>query len=144
MGDRQTCGTQHRLLDRDDILKISCSVRRAGYPAYTSLSLALEDLESKICTLDNRLYVHNNLSLEYRLYLSILLSSVAASPTTEYSSGILPIVEYTGSSGEEAPRREDPLCDDPLCEDPLCIDPLCVETLCEDPLCDDTLCVETL
>ena len=59
--DRQTCGTQHRLLDRDDILEINNSVRRAGYPAYTSLGLALEDVKSETCTLGNWLYVQNNI-----------------------------------------------------------------------------------
>ena len=50
-----------KLLDRDDILSISYSVRRACFPVYTSLSPALEYLEAKICTLGNRLYVQNNL-----------------------------------------------------------------------------------
>ena len=51
MGDRPAnVQNSAKLLDRDDILKISYSVRRAGYPAYISLILALEDLESEICT----------------------------------------------------------------------------------------------
>ena len=60
-----------KLLDRDDILKISYSGRRAGFQMYASLSLALE---SEICTRDNRLYVQNDLSLEYGSYLATLLS----------------------------------------------------------------------
>ena len=73
------CGTQHRLLDRDDILKISYSGRKAAVTQRTHLeSLALEELESVICTLDNRHYVQNN--FEYRLSLAILLSYVASPP----------------------------------------------------------------
>ena len=72
--DRQMGGTQHRLLDRDDILKISYSVRKAGNPAYTSLSpLPWRTWRSEICTLSNRLYLQNNLYFEYRLCLAILL-----------------------------------------------------------------------
>ena len=57
-----------KLLDKDDILKISYFVRRASYPAYESPGPHREG--SDMCTLGNRLYTRNNLSLEYRLYLA--------------------------------------------------------------------------
>ena len=65
--DQKTYRTQHRLLDRHNISKISSSVRRADYPAYTSLGIVLEELR-------------NNLSLGYRLYLATLRRYVTSPP----------------------------------------------------------------
>ena len=59
-----------KLLDRDDILKINYSMRRAGYLAYKSLTPGLPVQGSEMCTLGKRLYEQNNLSLEYCLYLA--------------------------------------------------------------------------
>ena len=59
-----------KLLDRDDIFKISYSVRRAGFPVCESLSpgpAGPPGQGSEMCTLENRLYVQNNLTLEYCL-----------------------------------------------------------------------------
>ena len=53
-----------QLLYRDDTLKISYSVRKTSYPAYTSLTPGPPGQGSELCTLDNRLYVQNNLSLK--------------------------------------------------------------------------------
>ena len=51
--DRYVDPNPAKLLDSDDILKISYCVRRARYPAYTSLSLALEDQEPEMDVLVN-------------------------------------------------------------------------------------------
>ena len=46
------------LLDRDDVISISELIRKASFPAYKSLTLALE---SEISTLVNWVYVLDNL-----------------------------------------------------------------------------------
>ena len=46
-----------KLPDRDDILQICYSVRRAGYPAYKYLTPGPLGQGSEMCTLGNRLYV---------------------------------------------------------------------------------------
>ena len=46
---REDRGNSPNLLGREDNVGVSYSVRRAGFPAYTSLTLALE---SQICSLE--------------------------------------------------------------------------------------------